>query len=46
MKKEKQLKLKIAKKEYEIRKLQIELEYYEEKPKKETKKGLFSKSKK
>lgn len=37
MKPEKNIELKIAKKEYEIRKLQIELEYYEEKKQKETK---------
>ena len=37
MKTEKNIELKIAKKEYEIRKLQIELEYYEEKKKQETK---------
>ena len=40
MKTEKNIELKIAKKEYEIRKLQIELEYYEEKRKRKLKYDL------
>ena len=37
MKTEKQIALKIAKKRYELEKLEIELNYYQEKPKKENK---------
>ncbi len=37
MKTEKQIALKIAKKRYELEKLEIELNYYQEKPKEENK---------
>ena len=37
MKTEKQIAIDIAKKKYEIEKLEIQLAYYEHKPKKETK---------